>query len=91
MERPAPVLAIDADADHDPAFDRRVPQRSGTGAVGSRLIIPSRCFVSIFLKERTDASLNASNHVKPRMFTLRQLEIIAAHARPFHNGRCLQE
>jgi hypothetical protein len=31
MQWPAPVLAIDADADRGPAFDRRVPRQSGNG------------------------------------------------------------
>jgi hypothetical protein len=91
MQWPAPVLAIDADADRGPAFDRRVPHRSGMGAVGSRAIIRSRCFGAIFLKERTDVWLNASNDVKPRIFTPRQVEITAADARPCHNGQCFRE
>jgi Transmembrane secretion effector len=83
MQWPAPVLAIDADADSGPAFYRRVPHRSETGAVGSRATIPSRCLGSIFLKERTDVWLNASNDVKPRMFTPRQVEITTPMLVPF--------
>jgi Transmembrane secretion effector len=71
MQWPAPVLAIDADADRGPAFDRRLPHRSGTDAVGSHAIIRPRCFGSIILKERPDVWLNASNDVRPQIFTPR--------------------